>query len=272
MGSFRGHAIPGSFFFVMGFWWSIRYSLKHVCRKQKRTSYFHSKTLFQRIEFVEGIVVIIMTAFGMIAEQLTVGGPHWSLYDYKEDQWVSLLSWHHFNMYFFFGLMGVSQVLCFIFTSIPSSLPMLMFANGLFVEAFIFYNHTHGREMLDIYMHQLLVLIIFISGLVTLMGFFTKNILLEHLRIGFLMFQGTWFWQIGFVLYPLSGGPSWNQTDHDNIKFLAVCFCWHYASSLIIVGVNYAFVSWLVTTRLKRSCPSEVGLLKNAEPESEEEM
>lgn len=76
----------------------------------------------------------------MIAEQLTVVGPHWSLYDYKEDQWVSLLSWHHFNMYFFYGLMGVSQVLCFIFTSIPSSLPTLMFANGFFVEGKYIYN------------------------------------------------------------------------------------------------------------------------------------
>lgn len=50
--------------------------------------------------------------------------------------------------------------------------------------------------------------------------------------------------QIGFVLYPPSGGPAWDLLDHDNIKFLTICFCWHYAFSFIIIGVLYAFVIW----------------------------
>ncbi|XP_023364903.1 transmembrane protein 45A-like [Otolemur garnettii] len=204
IGTFRGHAIPGSFLLILGLWWSTKSILKYVCKKQKQTCYLGSKALFHRVDLLEGTIVVGMALIG-----------------------------------------------------------------------FIFYNHTHGREMLDIFVHQLLVLVVLLAGLVAFMEFLLPgNVLLELLRESLILLQGTWFWQIGFVLYPLSGGPGWDQTDHDNIMFLTICFCWHYALSFIILGVNYAFITWLVKSRLKRLCPSEVGLLKNVEREleSEEEM
>ncbi|XP_053421706.1 transmembrane protein 45A isoform X2 [Nycticebus coucang] len=273
MGSFRGHAIPGSFFFIMGLWWSTKSILKYVCKKQKRTCYLGSKTLFHRVEIVEGILVVGMALTGMAGEQFSTDGPHLTLY--KEGQWHQLMSWHHSTMYFFFGLSGMAEILCFTISSLPASLPKFMLSNAFFVEGFIFYNHTHGREMLDIFVHQLLVLVVLLTGLVAFMEFLLRgNILVELLRESLILLQGTWFWQIAFVLYPLSGGPAWDQTDHDNILFLTICFCWHYALSFIIIGVNYAFITWLVKSRLKRLCHSEVGLLKNVEreQESEEEM
>lgn len=51
--------------------------------------------------------------------------------------------------------------------------------------------------------------------------------------------------QIGFVLYPLNG-EEWNQEDHGNIMFITMCYCWHYAVALLIVGLNYSVVWWLV--------------------------
>lgn len=53
----------------------------------------------------------------------------------------------------------------------------------------------------------------------------------------FIMFQ------IGFVLYPLSG-PEWDLEKHDNIMFITMCFCWHYAVALLIVGICYCGVFW----------------------------
>ncbi|XP_008067342.1 transmembrane protein 45A [Carlito syrichta] len=275
MGNFKGHALPGTFFFIMGIWWSSKSILRYIFRKQKRTCYVGSKALFQRIDILEGIVLVSMALTGMAGEQFIPGGPHLTLYDYKEGQWNQLLGWHHCTMYFFFGLLGVAEILCFTIRSLPASLPKLMLANALFVEAFIFYNHTHGREMLDIFVHQLLDLTIFLTGVVTFAEFLMRNnFLLELLRSSLILLQGTWFWQIGFVLYPPSGGPAWDLMDHSNVMFLTICFCWHYALNCIIIGVNYAFITWLVKSRLKRLCPSEVGLLKNGEreQESEEEM
>ncbi|XP_012932528.1 transmembrane protein 45A isoform X2 [Heterocephalus glaber] len=244
MGSFKGHALPGSFLFIMGVWWSTKSILKYVCKKQKRTCYLGSKALFRWIEILEGIILVLMALTGMLGEQFISGGPYLILY--KEGQWNQLIRWHHCTMYFFFGLLGVANILCFTISSLPVSLPKLMFSNALFVES----------------------LLVFIE-------FFTRNnVLLELLRSSLILLQGSWFWQVGFVLYPPSGSPAWDLTDHDNIMFLTICFCWHYALAYIIIGVNYAFVTWFVKSRLRRLCSSEIGLLKNAEREheSEEEM
>lgn len=71
---------------------------------------------------------------GMLGEQFIVGGPHLTLYDYKKGQWVQLLGWHHTTMYFFFGLLGVANILCSTISSIPASLTKLMLSNALLVE------------------------------------------------------------------------------------------------------------------------------------------
>uniref|UniRef100_A0A8D0MDX9 Transmembrane protein 45A n=1 Tax=Sus scrofa TaxID=9823 RepID=A0A8D0MDX9_PIG len=275
MGNFTGHAVPGTFFYIMGIWWTIKCIMKYFFKKHKRTSYLGSKALFHRIEISEGTVLIVMAVSGMLGEQFFPGGPYLTLYDYKNSQWVQLLGWHHCTMYFFFGLVGVTNILCSTIRLLPASFAKLIFSNAFFVETFIFYNHTHGREMLDVYVHKLLVLAAFLTGLVAFMEIIARtNIAVELLRTSFVLLQGSWFWQIGFVLYPPSGGPAWNSVDHDNIMFLSICFCWHYVLAIIIIGAIYAFVTWLIESRLKRFFPSEVELLKNTEreQESEEEM
>lgn len=77
----------------------------------------------------------------MLGEQFIPGGPHLTLYDYKEGQWVQLLGWHHFTMYFFFGLLGVTNILCSTIRSLPASFTKLMLANALFVEGKYEYFH-----------------------------------------------------------------------------------------------------------------------------------
>ncbi|XP_042532820.1 transmembrane protein 45A-like isoform X2 [Dipodomys spectabilis] len=241
MGSFRGHALPGTYFFLMSFWWSTKSILKYVSKKQKRTCYPGSKASTQRVELVEGIIIIFMALSGIGGEQFLSGGP--SLILYKEGQWNKLDGWHHCTMYFFFGLMGVSKILCSTINSLPGSLVKLMMSNALFVE-----------------------------GIVSFLEFLTKNnVLLELLRSSLLMLQGTWFWQVAFVLYPPNGSSKWDLNDHNNRMFLSICLCWHYAFTYMIIGVSCVFVTWLVKWRLRRLCPSEVGLLKNTEREQESE-
>ncbi|GAB1300339.1 Transmembrane protein 45A [Apodemus speciosus] len=250
MGSFKGHALPGSFFCLMGFWWSMKSVLKSVYKKKTRTCYLNSKTLLRRTEIWEGAIAIFMALTGMSGEQFISGGP--SLILYKDGQWNQILEWHHTTMYFFFGLQGITQIV-----------------------SFIFYNHTHGREMVDHFVHELLVYITVFSGLVAFMEFLSKNnVLLELLRSSLILLQGTWFWQIAFVLYPPNGSAKWNLSDIENKMFLSMCFCWHYASILVIIGGMYALANWLVKSRLRKDCTSEVGLLKHTdrEQESEEEV
>ncbi|EGW05892.1 putative G-protein coupled receptor 128 [Cricetulus griseus] len=99
--------------------------------------------------------------------------------------------------------------------------------------------------MLDVFVHQLLVFTTILAGLVTFIEFLTKNnVLLELLRSSLIILQGTWFWQVAFVLYPPSGSPEWNLSDIENKMFLTMCFCWHYASIFVITGLNYALITW----------------------------
>lgn len=243
MGSFIGHALPGTFFIMMGFWWTTKSIVKSVYKKQTRTCYLNSKTLLRRIEIWEGVVVVIMALTGIVGEQFISGGP--ALILYKDGQWNQILGWHHTTMYFFFGLQGVTQIVCFTTNALPLSLSKLMLANAIFVETFIFYNHTHGREMVDIFVHELLSYTTTAAGLVAFMEFLTKNnVLLELMRSSLILLQGTWFWQVAFVLYPPKGRATWNLSDIGNKMFLSMCFCWHYASIVMLIGVIFALANW----------------------------
>ena len=68
----------------------------------------------------------------------------------------------------------------------------------LFVFAgFLFLYHLHGRSMLDVHVHQLLLYAVFGEALVAFLEVFHRgNILLELLRCTFTLLQGSWFWQV----------------------------------------------------------------------------
>nr|XP_015217021.1 PREDICTED: transmembrane protein 45A [Lepisosteus oculatus] len=143
------------------------------------------------------------------------------------------------------------------------------------LPGFLFLYHLHGRDMLDVHVHQLLLYAIFGGALTTFLEVFQRgNILLELLRASLSLLQGSWFWQIGFVLYPPSGLAEWDLKDHNNMMFITMCYCWHFAFALVTVAVVYSTVCWVTRSRLRQTPPLEMGLLKTAEREleSEDEM
>lgn len=64
MGNFKGHALPGTFFLILGIWWTTKCILKYAFKKHKRTSYLDSKVLFHRVEILEGIIIAGMALTG----------------------------------------------------------------------------------------------------------------------------------------------------------------------------------------------------------------
>ncbi|CAI9587214.1 unnamed protein product, partial [Staurois parvus] len=92
--------------------------------------------------------------------------------------------------------------------------------------------------------------------------FLRDNIILELFRSSLTILQGTWFWQIGFVLYPPGGGAEWDQKDHENIMFITMCFCWHYAVAVLIMGVNYFLVYCCLRKSKVISSDSSIGIRK----------
>uniref|UniRef100_A0A7M4E3S7 Transmembrane protein 45A n=1 Tax=Crocodylus porosus TaxID=8502 RepID=A0A7M4E3S7_CROPO len=158
---------------------------------------------------------------GMIAEQFVPDGLCVKLYNYKENHWDHLMNWQHVTMCLFYSISG-----------------------------FLFYYYKHGRATLDLHVHQLLLGAIFgVSICIFLEVFFHGSIVTIRLRTSLCILQGSWLWQIVFVLYPPNGIPEGNQMDHNNMLFLTMCCCWHYAFAFLILAVNYTVIPF---TRLQR--------------------
>ncbi|XP_068175499.1 transmembrane protein 45A [Antennarius striatus] len=273
MGSFKGHALPGSFFLVAGIWWTGKHSLWHTTRRNKNigSSRLAGRALQRRLEILESSVIFFFSFVGILAEQFLANGPRFQLYDSTERHWVSLMIWQHSTMYLFFGLAGALSLIIHTTEAAPLALDRIMLAVAFFNEGFLFFFHLHGRSMLDVHVHQLLLYSIFGSALLAFLEVFHRgNILLELLRCTLTVLQGSWFWQIGFVLYP-PHGPEWDLDDHNNMMFVTVCYSWHLAFALLAVSVLYCTVSCVVRSRLRRTPPMEMGLLKPRERDAESE-
>ncbi|XP_037105765.1 transmembrane protein 45A [Syngnathus acus] len=275
MGSFKGHALPGTFFLIGGLWWTAKYSLWHATRRNKNigSTRLSSRAAQRRLEVIESSLVLFFSLAGMIAEQFLADGPRLRLYDSAEKQWKDLMNWQHATMYLFFGLAGCVSLIVHTTEAAPLALDRMMMAIAFFNEGFLFLYHLHGRSMLDVHLHMLLLYAVFGGAAVAFLELFHRgNILLELLRCALTLLQGSWFWQIGYVLYPPSGAQ-WDPKDHNNMMFITMCYSWHLAFAMLGVGMLYCLVSCAVRTRLKKTPPVEMGLLKrsNKDPESEDE-
>ncbi|XP_055035940.2 transmembrane protein 45B [Misgurnus anguillicaudatus] len=282
MANFKGHALPGTFFLLFGLWWSIKYPLRQMRRRERRHGDRENQRLtllFKRIDLIEGALKIFFTFSGIMAEQFVPDGPHAHLYN---DGWIKLMNWQHSTMYLFFGISGIVDVLSASSLPVPVGLDRLSLSLALFVEGFLFYFHVHNRPPLDKHIHSLLLVAVFGGSASTMLEVFKRdNPVLEIFRCSVAILQGTWFYQIGFVLYPLSG-PEWDLEAHDNIMFITMCFCWHYAVAILIVGVIYGVVFWSskwcigrqmgdMELGLRKSTPSDPSSQKALLQESDEE-
>ncbi|XP_054853512.1 transmembrane protein 45B-like [Eublepharis macularius] len=259
MANFRGHALPGTFFILFGLWWSVKYVLKYHNRRLNKNS--HGNRYMNYVEIIEGAVKVTCSLIGILAEQFVPDGPHLHLYGGDPEGWVKLMNWQHSTMYMFFGLSGVMDIFTYSSTKVPKGLDRLMLSIAIFVEGFLFYFHVSHRPMLDQRIHSLLLTAVFGGAASTLLEVFLRdNIILELFRSSLSLLQGTWFFQIGFVLFPPWGGPGWDEADHDNMMFIPMCFCWHYAMAILILAVNYTLVYWCLQKYGKNSGETEIKL------------
>ena len=56
-------------------------------------------------------------------------------------------------------------------------------------------------------------------------------------------FLGTWFWFIGFILYPKIGGP-WDQDDHTQMLIVTMMFTWNVMAAVSIAFIIGLLVFW----------------------------
>jgi len=166
MANFGGHAIPGSFFLLLGFWLSVKHTLQHYWRTSTPKGRRITLPFFKKMNYAEGGLLIfgafvgqcffpplhspfahlklpaagssrphlICPVPGIMVEQFVVDGPHAHLYDAENKSWVKLMNWQHGTMYLFFGISGAALVASTASKLVPVGLDRLALSSALFVE------------------------------------------------------------------------------------------------------------------------------------------
>ncbi|XP_045124180.1 transmembrane protein 45B-like isoform X1 [Portunus trituberculatus] len=254
MGSFIGHVVPGSFFGLFGAWYVYQVFLKYfMCQRaavalgEKGRSFYQNTSSFVcsccPTMPLEGFLKIAASVLGMIGEVAT---------GFDETNTMHLGNAQHTTMFFFFGLHGAAEVMLHYRLAAPPDLDFLSGALAFGMEALLFFYHLHGRTAMDVQVHTLLFFVVVACAVsVVLEMCYKDNVVPALCRAYFILLQGTWFYQIGFILYP-PVGRAWSQEDHRQMMLVTLLFAWHNAT----VFVAMVLTGTLVYLRVKAMAPS----------------
>ncbi|XP_071432217.1 transmembrane protein 45B-like isoform X2 [Pithys albifrons albifrons] len=197
--SFLGSALRGTFFFIFGLWWSVRYPLKYLRRKGDAEGQPSSGV--QRAEIFEGAVKVFFALIGILVEQFVPTGPHLRLYSPETHSWTNLTHWHYSTIYLFFLLSGILDVVSQSRLKLPPGLDRLSLCTALLVEGLLFCFRGSRDAELDQHLHSLLAMAIFAGALCALLEVFLRDhIVLETFRASSFLLQGSWLWQLQRVV------------------------------------------------------------------------
>lgn len=235
MGSFAGHALPGSFFIVFGLWWTISPLHRYFTCMRRKVPFKSTPTYpmscgrfnLTLIEPVLKITVVIIGLFGEI----------YTGYNRKEKKFTLPGNAQHSTMFFVFGISGVVDILVHFKAPMPKDLDYAIMLLALGVEGLLFHFHLHDRSVLDVRLHTLLIYAIVFNILGVLLEMkYRHNLLAALCRSYCFIVQGTWFWHVGFILYsPLPNAQPWKPHDHFELMMVTMYFTWHYVVVFLIM-------------------------------------
>ncbi|KAK4292515.1 hypothetical protein Pmani_034725 [Petrolisthes manimaculis] len=278
MGNLGGHVIPGSFLVLFSVWWTFSiFKRYYLCKRATLAEgeggenglgvgsggggrlesgkssagviYVNTATFpclcFSHMQ-LEGVLKITFTIIGIVGEFVT---------GFKGGKFVNLENAQHIVMYFFFCLNGVMDVLSHYGAPQPPHMDYVTACLAFAIEAVIFSHHLHGLTSMDIQMHKMLLYLAW-GCVVALMAevYFRRSIVPALIRIYLVLLQGTWFFQIGFILYPPWGMEEWDQEDHSQMMVVTITFCWHAA----LVFLFMLLVNWIMYCKTRRLSPTSV--------------
>ena len=242
MGSYEGHALPGSMFIVIGLWWLFHVALENAAnlteQGKKRRNLSNTRswrrfpcTRLRKIPF-EPLLKFIGGLIGIVAELSRI---HFQLVD-KNNKFQSPNKFAHSTMYGFFAFSGFVEILnLYNVTQFSREAEYVLFASAFWVEGALFAFHLHGRDMFDVRIHTLLYIVIYLAALVILLEAclpkFRRELFMA--RTILVLTQGTWFLEIAYTIY---GSNKWFEfTEKDlteeelmlDTEVMTVSIMWH---------------------------------------------
>ncbi|KAF6029035.1 TMEM45A [Bugula neritina] len=248
MGTWLGHAAPGTFFICFSLWWLVR-SMHSYYSQSSGRKYVNSlvkhcccKTgCFGRLP-LDNWVLIFVAALGVIMEVAT---------SVATKNFVVMGNRQHLTMYISFGLVGLVSILVHHkFQFVPKGSEYMFLLAALIIELVLFRFHLHGREDVDTHMHMLLVYTI--AGCMVAVSAewlypHSINALLAR-SYGFLL-QGTWFHQIGVSLYTPYALTEEQLKNPESIMLMTLIFAWHMIGCLMVMLILNGLVYWCCSPR-----------------------
>lgn len=265
MGSLGGHLIPGSFFIIFSIWWSyvtsIRYfQLKLSSLSNNKTKKYQSTVTMPCICMpcsklrrlpIESYLKLVFTLIGIVIE-FTFGFEYVNTMNSHQDHQnhhskrdmtnassdMKVLTFtknslQHICMYSSFLFGSIVEILMANRKWLPQYLDFIFGAVSFLIEALLFLFHLHGRSVLDVHVHTLLVLSISACLLFTCLEIYnSREILFTFGRAGCTLLQGILFCQAGFILYPpkyliefLNKHNMMIENEHDMVMTVTALFC-----------------------------------------------
>lgn len=155
----------------------------------------------------------------------------------KDWRFVNIGNGQHATMFFFFGLTGVVDIMIHHKFNLPPDMDYVSVTMAVVVEFVLFRFHLHGRKDLDVLVHTLLLYAIAASIISVILEMkYRNNIICALSRPYFAILQGTWFWQVGWILYPpFKNSYQWDLEDHEQMMIATMIFAWHAAFDLLVM-------------------------------------
>ncbi|XP_018008122.1 transmembrane protein 45B isoform X2 [Hyalella azteca] len=206
-GTLAGHLIPGLLFMFFGLFWT--YSILHKYHVARRGAILLGKgsyksnyrnTLFSTYYACHCTNVSLDAYFLFICTSLGFIGEF--IAGFRGGEFVVMSNTHHMCMYFFYGLTAFIHILMCRKHPIPADSDYATMIVACIVEALLFQGHINGRGPINA--------------------------------------KGQWFCTGGFILYPPSFMPTWDDNSRPQMALVTTLFAVNIA--LAIIGtllINY---------------------------------
>lgn len=230
MVNFGGHAVLGSFFIFAGVWWLIQMLRRYFSCQNNNSIFVSSATFIVKRFPIEPTFKLIFVSIGLVGISGNVA---------------------HSTMFFFYGLTGIVDLMLFFNFKLPEDIDYVALCVAVIVEGIIFKFHFFGHsEGLILMIHTLLFYILVATFFVLILEVkFKTNILISLLRPFIFLLQGTWFYQIEFILHN-SFPNAWDANSHRNIMTAAISFTWHCGAIFVIMLITFSTAGWLYKRKI----------------------
>ncbi|XP_055331975.1 transmembrane protein 45B-like [Paramacrobiotus metropolitanus] len=234
MGSFVGHVIPGGFFVIWAIWSACYIFHRYFTGlARNKNAVFTSSTRFTGIILkclpLDAALKLLLPVIGIFGEAFGSHG-------------IGPNNIQHMTMYTAFAVHAVSELLqSYRRSALPVTLPTayLTLILAYTAEALLFMFHVHGRSMLDMQVHTLLVYAIWLCVVATIAEVAWPNsLLLPVTRAYGTLLQGVWFMVVAFILYnPQPGAVPWKGDDHGKMMLVTNIFIWVALGCFVLLSV-----------------------------------